>query len=146
MKVSAKTKKVLEEALSQVVAQCPTAKQAPVLSDLYVMVAHETGEMRVFDDDDRELCRCTIGEWRKADKAAALKEAHAVLQVFLAEKREQIEAINFLRPFSFVLVDAEHETIDDLYLVDEDTVLIPGELMEGLEDDLNDFLKKLMEE
>lgn len=146
MKVSAKTKKQLEEALSQVVAQCPTMKQTPVLSDLYVTVEHETGEMRFSDDDERELCRCTIAEWRKADKAATLREARAVLQEFLAEKREQIETINFLRPFSFVMVDAEHETIADLYLVDEDTILIPGELMEGLEDDLNDFLRKLMEE
>lgn len=145
MKVSAKTKKQLDDALNRVIAQCPTGKQTAVLSDLYVMVNHETGELCVFDDDDRELCRNVVSEWKRTDADDVEREAKHVLQEFLGENRERIEAINFLRPFSFVMVDEGHEHLADLYLVDDDTVLIPGELMEGLEEDLDAFLKELME-
>lgn len=149
MNVSAKTKKQLEEALNRVIAQCPSAKQAPVLSDLYIMVRQPSGELCVYDDDDRELCRNVVTEWKGADSrngAIDSDELAAVLQDFLAEKRERIDSINLLRPYSFVLVDENHEALAELYLVDDDTLLIPGELMEGLEDDLNAFLKNLMEE
>lgn len=141
MNVSAKTKKQLEEALCGVIAQCPTAKQAAVLSDLYIMLRQPSGELCVYDDDDRELCRCAVSEWQHVDT----QDVTTVLQEFLAAKRESIETINFLRPFSFVLIDENHEVLDELYIVDDDTFLIPGELMEGLEDDLDAFLKNLME-
>lgn len=142
MNVSANSKKQLEEALNQVISQCPSAKQAPVLSDLYIMLRQPSGELCIYDDDDRELCRNVISEWKDAD----IDEVAAALQDFLAEKRERIDAINLLRPYSFVLVDENHEALNELYLVDDDTVLIPGELMEGLSEDLNKFLKDLMAE
>lgn len=142
MNVSANSKKQLEEALNQVISQCPSAKHAPVLSDLYIMLRQPSGELCIYDDDDRELCRNVISEWKNAD----IDEVAAALQDFLAEKRERIDAINLLRPYSFVLVDENHEALNELYLVDDDTLLIPGELMEGLSEDLNKFLKDLMAE
>ena len=47
---------------------------------------------------------------------------------------------------SFVLVDEDKETLCDLYLVDDETVIVDGELLKGLDEDLDDFLKKLLEE
>lgn len=144
MNVSVKTKKQLDDALNRIISQCPTAKQAPVLSDLYIMVNCETGELCAYDDDDRELCRNVVSEWKgKEDITDAVQ---TMLQEFLSEKRDRIDAINLLRPYSFVLVDEDHEAIAELYLVDDDTMLIPGELMEGLKEDLDAFLKQLMEE
>lgn len=142
MNISAKTKKQLEEALNRAISQCPSDKQAPVLSDLYIMLRQPSAELCFYDDDDRELCRNVISEWKHADD----EEVVSALQEFLAEKRERIDAINLLRPYSFVLIDENHETLSELYLVDDDTMLIPGELMEGLEEDLDKFLKELMEE
>lgn len=146
MKVSAKTQKQLDDALNRVIAQCPSMKQAAVLSDVYFTVNATTGELIAHDDDDHELCRQVVSEWKTPDGELDMQRVQAELQECISNKHERIEEINFLRPFSFVLVDDERETIADLYLVDDDTMLIPGELMEGLEDDLNAFLKELMEE
>ena len=44
---------------------------------------------------------------------------------------------------AFVLVDEDHETICDLYLVDDDTIVLDGELMAGLSDDLDSFWEEL---
>ena len=49
-------------------------------------------------------------------------------------------------PYSFVLVDEERETIGDLLLVDDDTLLVTDSLLQGLDEDLNRFLEELMTE
>ena len=52
-----------------------------------------------------------------------------------------------MKPFSFVLVDDEKETVAELLLIDdEDTLLLSDELLKGLDEELDDFLKKLLEE
>jgi hypothetical protein len=40
--------------------------------------------------------------------------------------------------------DGEH--VSELYVVDDDTVIIGGDLMQGLEKELDDFLDRLLDE
>jgi hypothetical protein len=54
--------------------------------------------------------------------------------------------MSILKPYSLVLEDDDKETITDLYVVDDDTVIIDNELMPGLDKDLDDFFKKLFKE
>ncbi len=59
--------------------------------------------------------------------------------------RPTLEKMSILRPFSFVLIDEDHETVQDLVIIDnEETMVIDGNLLEGLEEELDDFLKKLL--
>ena len=50
-----------------------------------------------------------------------------------------------MKPFSFVLVDDDKETIAELLLLDDDTLLINEELLKGLDEELDAFLKDLLE-
>ena len=54
--------------------------------------------------------------------------------------------MSILKPYSFVLEDDEKENVAELYLVDDDTVIIDPDLMEGLDKDLNEFLEKLLKD
>ena len=55
--------------------------------------------------------------------------------------------MSLLRPYSFVLQDEDGETLSDLYLVDDqETVILSGSLLEGLDDDLDTFFENLMKE
>ena len=54
--------------------------------------------------------------------------------------------MSIIKPFSFVLEDDDKETVAELYLVDDETVIIDPDLMEGLDEDLNDFLDKLLKD
>ena len=50
------------------------------------------------------------------------------------------------KPYSFVLVDEDRETVTELLLIDEeDTLLLNDELLKGLDEELNAFLKDLLE-
>ena len=44
-----------------------------------------------------------------------------------------------------MLVDEDKETISELLLVDDDTLLVNDELLKGLDKELDDFLKDLLE-
>ena len=44
-----------------------------------------------------------------------------------------------------VLVDEDKETVTELLLVEEETVLVNDELLNGLDKELDDFLKELLE-
>ena len=45
----------------------------------------------------------------------------------------------------FILVDEEKETIADLLLMDDDTMIISEGLLQGLDEELDAFLKDLLE-
>jgi hypothetical protein len=45
-----------------------------------------------------------------------------------------------------VLEDDDKETIEELYLVDDDTAILHEDLMVGLDKDLDDFLDKLLKD
>ena len=52
--------------------------------------------------------------------------------------------MGIMKPFSFVLENEDHESLAELYLSDDDLVIIGGDLMQGLDDDLDNFMKDLL--
>ena len=51
-----------------------------------------------------------------------------------------------MKPYSFVLVDDEKETVADLLLMDDnETLFLNDELLKGLDEELDAFLKDLLE-
>ena len=64
----------------------------------------------------------------------------------IERKKKLVEGMSILKPYSFVLEDDEKENVAELYLVDDDTVIIDPDLMEGLDKDLNEFLEKLLKD
>ena len=55
------------------------------------------------------------------------------------------DRLTILKPYSFVLVDEEKETVAELLLMDDDTLLVNEELLKGLDEELDSFLKELLE-
>lgn len=43
-----------------------------------------------------------------------------------------------------MLENDDKENIGELYLADDDTIIVSGDLMEGLDKELDDFFKDLM--
>lgn len=145
MNVSTQIQKLLDDTLRKVADHYVSMDEAPVLSDLYILVNHMTGELTVSDDDDKVISSTFIPDWKEG-VPELLERIPMQLQNYLASRRELVESIPLLRPFALVMVDADHEAVADLYLVDDDTLLLPGSLMEGLEEDLDAFLHQLMED
>ncbi len=143
MNASEQTYYQIERALKKTAAKCPTLADDPMLTDLYLQVKQESGELLIFNDDDQELTRCVVEEWIGNNDEKFYDDIQPVLRQAIEAQKELVDGINILRPYSFVLVDDEFETIAELYLVDDETLIINHELMEGLSDDLEKFWQEL---
>ena len=54
--------------------------------------------------------------------------------------------MSILKPFSLVLENDDKESVVELYLVDDELVIIDPDLMTDLDDDLNAFLENLLKD
>lgn len=143
MNASESTIYQIERALRKTAEKCATAVDEPLLTDLYVMVKQDSGELLVFDDDDHEVTRCVVEEWIDNMDDRFYEEIQPILRSCIRRQKEIIENMNILRPYSFVLIDEEHTIVAELYLVDDDTLILNHDLMPGLSEDLDKFWLEL---
>lgn len=143
MNASESVLRQVERALRKAALKFSSEAEAYPLTDLYLQVRQESGELRIFDDDDRELTRCVVEEWIGNTDEDFYAQVQPVLTEAILRSREVCDHLPLLKPYSFVLIDDEHEPVADLHLVDDDLILLSGELMQGLSDDLDDFFRKL---
>lgn len=133
----------IARALRKTAEKLPTLADDPVLTDLYLQVSQESGALRVLDDNDQELTRCVVDEWIGNTDEDFYAMVQSSIRSVITEQQELIDSMNLLRPYSFVLIDEEHETLAELHLVDDETIMLPPELMAGLSDDLEAFWQEL---
>lgn len=146
MEASKQTIQQIERALRKVIAKFP-AKAEPVMTDIHLLVSNDTGEIRTYNDDDEELDRCVVEEWIENADENFYENVVPILRNVIESLRPSIEKTSIMQPFSFVLIDEDHETLQDLVIIDSDeTVVIDSTLLEGLEADLDAFLKQLLED
>lgn len=146
MKTTTQTLQQIDRAIRKIADKFPPEVEATQLTDIHIRVAQDTGELVAFDDDDREITRCVIDEWIEAKEENFYEEVAALLRKAFAEHRKLVDAMSVLKPYSFVLENDELDVQYELYVVDGDTIIIDPDLMEGLNDDLDDFLKNLMKD
>ena len=143
MKATEQTLQQLERALRKVTEKFPVTEEASLLTDIHIRVTQDTGEVMAFDDDERELTRCVVEQWIDDN---FYNDAASAFRTAIKKHKDSIEKMSILKPFSLVLEDDDKETIAELYVVDDDTVIIDEELMAGLDKDLDDFFAKLISE
>ena len=146
MKPSEQTIQQIERALRKIAAKFPPEKEAEIMTDIHIRVSQDTGEIRAYNDDEEELDRCVVEEWIENPDENFYQEITSILRKCIEKLKDTVEGMSILKPFSLVLEDDDKESVAELYLVDDETVIIDPDLMEGLEDDLNSFLENLLAE
>ena len=146
MKPTEQTIQQIERALRKIAAKFPPEKEAEIMTDIHIRVSQDTGEIRAYNDDEEELDRCVVEEWIENPDENFYQEITSILRKCIEKLKDTVEGMSILKPFSLVLEDDDKESVAELYLVDDETVIIDPDLMEGLEDDLNSFLENLLAE
>ena len=124
MKLSQPALSLLEETIKQAIGKYTCGCEQTIVTDIHLQANQSSGEFCIFDDDDRELSSTVIEEWMTYDT---------------------FDKMTIMKAFSFVLVDDDKETIAELLLLDDDTLLVNEELLKGLDEELDAFLKDLLE-
>lgn len=146
MKTSEQTLQQIERALRKITEKFPASEEAAIMTDIHIRVSQDTGELTVFNDDEVEITRCVVEQWIENKDDDFYEKIPSILRKSIDKHKATIENMSILKPFSFVLEDDDKETIAELYLVDDETVIIDPDLMEGLDDDLNKFLDDLLKD
>ena len=117
-----------------------------VLTDIHVRVSQDSGELLAFDDEDNEITRCVVEQWIDNKDENFYDEVAKTLRDVMRKNSETIDKLGILKPYSFVLEDDDKENLGELYLADDDTIIVGGDLMENLDSDLDSFLDDLLKE
>ena len=144
MKTSEQTIQQIERFIKKTIQKFPKNEDTSLLTDIHIRVSQDSGEMISFDDDDNEITRCVVEQWINNTDECFYQDVTSTLQNTLHKFRDVIDDMGIMKPYSFVLENEEKENISELYVSDDDTVIIGGDLMENLNDDLNSFLTELL--
>ncbi len=149
MKASSRTMTQINEVVDGILKRYPRSGNPDdyVMTDLCFQVKWDTGELCVLNDDDEVVSSVVVDDWIDCQDDGVDEMAAAVLRQVLTSRRGEIESLPLLKPYSFFMVDANRETVTELYLVDDNAIVVEsGELMEGLDKDLDDFIDRLLAE
>ena len=122
--------------------------EGQAVTDIHLQPNQQSGELIILNDEEEELAHVAITEW--CDYKGSdfyLEVEHELHEVLVSlQKSGYIGRLKLMKPYSFVLIDEDKETVSELLLVDEDeTMLLSGSLLKGLDEELDAFLKHLLE-
>ena len=146
MKASEQTIQQIERLIKKIAQKFPEEEDPTRLTDIHLRVYQDSGEILAYDDDDEEITRCVINDWIENKDADFYEHATNILRQVLKRHGKLVDKMGILKPCSFVLENDEKESIAELYIADDDTIIITGDLMDGLDKDLDSFFEKLMKE
>lgn len=146
METTEQTLQMIDRLLRKIAEKFPADKEATTMTDIHLRVTQETGELVAFDDEDNEITRCVIEQWIDNKDDNFYKIVANILHRRLEKNHATIDNMSILKPFAFVLEDDDKENMGELYVSDDETVIISPDLMSDLDQDLDNFLKDLMKE
>lgn len=147
MKLSQQSQSVIESAIRKAISKYACGCEQTIVTDIHIQPNQNSGEIYIFDDEDEELINVSVDEWSAYESDDFDENAERIFRTILCRMKEsgEFEKLTILKPYSFVLVDEDRETIAELLLVDDDTILVNDVLLKGLDKELDEFLKDLLE-
>ena len=145
------SEKKLHEKLAEVFIDAikkANADDAYSLSDMYVCVKYDDLSLLIYDDTEQLLLSTTIDEWDELKETCDNFEETVIdtLKAVLGSKlmREELESLEFVGPFSVILIDEDFEQICELVTVDHDNIVLEDNFFEKIDKELDDFFEQLM--
>lgn len=145
---TAKMQSIIESTFVSAIEKLTKEGAGNLISDLYVQVDAENGELQIYDDGENLLEKVVIFDWinRKEDEAQIVKQATDSLKAILTilSTKGAFDAPNFIQPLSVSLTDDDFVVQEELLFLDEDIFRADDPLLKDLDNDLDDFLKNLL--
>lgn len=148
MKLSAQSYTSIGTSLREAIDKYMAEDGRTAVTDIHLQPKQDSGELVIFNDDEEELSRTIIEEWVEYNGDDFYSAAERVLrsEVNALKDTGMLDKVAIMKPYSFVLVDEDKETVAELVLVDDDdTLFLDDELLKGLDEELDAFLKDLLE-
>lgn len=144
-----KVQTILEKTFVSAINQLTSSESPDLISDLYVQVDAETGELTIFDDAENLLEKIVIFDWVNSpdeEQAFYTNKVFPVVKSALntLASKEVFEAPVFTRPFAVSLTDEKFIVVEELLFIDDDMFRLDDPLLKDLDADLDQFLNDLL--
>ncbi|PTL34542.1 hypothetical protein C7120_08545 [Prevotella sp. oral taxon 376] len=146
MKATEQTLLQVDRAIRKIAQKFPYDEETSIITDIHLRVFQDSGEILAFDDEEREITRCVIEQWIENKDDDFYKEITVILRDELRKLHDAVDNLGIMKPYSFVLEDDDKESIAELYVADDDTIIVGDDLMKGLDQDLDNFLDDLLKD
>jgi hypothetical protein len=148
---NAKVQSVIENTFRSAVRILTGNGSDHLISDLYVQVDPENGEMEIYNEDERPLDKVVIFDWvnnNRISEETFKRRVCSTLKAVLTSLASKgvFDHSSFLKPFSVSLVDEDFSILEELLFLDENIFRLDDPLLKDLDEDLNRFLKELLPE
>ena len=138
MKLSQQSLSTIESAIQKAAGKYVCGCDQTAVTDIHLQPDQTSGQLTIYNDDDEELANVMIEEWATYDGDDFMENVEPNLKSILCRMKDAGD-------FDKVLVDEDKETVAELLLIDDDTLLVDDELLKGLDKELDEFLKNLLE-
>lgn len=148
MKLSVQSHTSIVAAVRKALNDYSSRHKASLVTDIHLQPNPQSGKLMLYNDDDEKLASISVSEWMEANPENFYADAEMSLKKVLNQLREEgaLASLKILKPYSFVLIDGDKETVAELMLMDDDgTMFLSDDLLKGLDEELDAFLKDLLE-
>jgi hypothetical protein len=146
MKATEQTLQQIERIIRKTADKFPTDPNTSVMTDIHVRVYQDSGELITYDDSDEEITRGLVEQWIDNTDDDFYSAIPPIIRKCIERQKALVEAMGIMKPFTFVLENDEKETVEELYIVDDDLVIIDDDMMQDLDKDLDEFLDNLLKD
>lgn len=145
MNTSSKELQLLER-LFRSLGEDKKREQEPPLTDLFVRINTQAGEVSLHGDDDELINSIVLFSWVGEEQKPPSAAQRAALKQVVAKLSEEgyWDEAHFARPFSIELVDDAFERIEELLFLDDEFITLTTPLLDGLDKELSTFIEDLL--
>jgi hypothetical protein len=144
MKATEQTIQQVERFINKIAQKFPAQEEPTLFTDIHVRASQESGDLLAYDDDDNEITRCVVEQWINNIEENFYDSVTLILRKQLKNMSNVVDNLGILKPYSFVLENDDKENVAELYFADDNTVIIGGDIMQGLDEELEKFLDDLI--
>lgn len=119
------------------------------LTDIFITVDKESGEVSFYDDEENKVSEIVVFDWvDKQDKLSDEKVISVLRNVTeQLDNENMFDSLDVYKPFSVNYADDSFDVIDELLLINEDSIVkMDDDLMEKFGREFDEFLDRLLKE
>ena len=146
MKATEQTLQQIERTIRKTAAKFPADPETSIMTDIHVRVIQDTGELITFDDNEEEITRGLVEQWIDNTDDDFYTAIPPIIRKCIERQKALVNNMGIMKPFTFVLENDEKEPVEELYIVDDDLVIIDDDMMKDLGKDLDEFLDQLLKD
>jgi hypothetical protein len=146
MKATEQTLQQIERTIRKTTDKFPADPDTSIMTDIHVRVYQDSGELITFDDNDEEITRGLVEQWIDNTDDDFYTAIPPIIRKCIEHQKALVENMGIMKPFTFVLENDEKEPLEELYIVDDDLVIIDSDMMQDLDKDLDEFLDNLLKD